>query len=317
MANFDLHFHSRASDGEADLETLLAAVRARPDLEAVALADHDTVNSSVAFAAAEPRAIVAAELTVSHRRAAPHLLGYGFNPSDPGLRAYLTERTTERTTRASAWGVRFAELGLRFEPEVVLAASDSLAKSHIVAELRRHPENAAILPPAPATERESDAIYTVYLKTGGVADISKLVPSTLIGVAEGIALIHRAGGIAVLAHPQASFYELGQKRSEADWHAGVKTADADLRVFAEAGLDGLEVFSHNQGLEIRSHLLELCSELGLAVSAGTDDHTPTGEHIGDAFDCLDDPDGLRAPSPEQIEGWLADTQDRIARLGRG
>jgi hypothetical protein len=283
MTNFDLHFHSNASDGAADLSALRAALVARPDLAACALADHDTLVASVELATLEPRAIVAVELTVTHRHSAPHLLGYGVDPANDELKDYLSARQLERRVRFEAWAARFEALGLRFEPDPAAAVSESFGKPHIVAELRRHRENAALLPPVPEDETASDPIYTVYLKIGGRADISKLVPSTLCSVAQGIELVHRAGGMAILAHPQVSFYELGQKRLGVDWRLGVPKAEADLRAFALAGLDGVEVFNHRQGAEFRAALLTTAEELGLLVSAGTDDHTATGEHIGEAF----------------------------------
>ena len=300
MTNFDLHFHSIASDGAADLPALRAALAGRPDLEACALADHDTIASSVEFAATEPRAIVAVELTVAHKQSAPHLLGYGVDPTNIELLAYLSTRQIERRARLDAWSARFAELGLLFIPDPD-SVSESFGKPHIVSELRRHPSNAALLPPAPEDESLSDPIYTTYLKVGGLADISKLVRSTLISVIEGIDLLHRAGGLAVLAHPQVSFYELGQKRATADWHVGAAKADGWLREFATAGLDGVEVFNHRQGLEFRESLISIAGELGLLVSAGTDDHTATGEHIGEAF--ADESGPFVEP---RAAGWLAD-----------
>jgi predicted metal-dependent phosphoesterase TrpH len=308
MTNFDLHFHSTASDGAADLSALRAALAARPDLEACALADHDTIATSVELATFEPRAIVAVELTVAHKQSAPHLLGYGVDPDNSELLAYLSTRQIERRARLEAWSARFAELGLLFAPDPATATSESFGKPHIVAELRRHPSNTALLPPAPPDESISDPIYSTYLKIGGLADISKLVPSTLISLIEGIDLVHQAGGLAVLAHPQVSFYELGQKRTTADWHAGAAKADGWLREFAAAGLDGVEVFNHRQGAEFRETLISIADELGLLVSAGTDDHTPTGEHIGEAF--ADESGPQEEPRATR---WLAEFQAALDR----
>jgi predicted metal-dependent phosphoesterase TrpH len=307
MTNFDLHFHSDASDGQADLPALLAALASRPDIELCALADHDTIAPSVEFAASEPRAIVAVELTVAHHQAAPHLLAYGVDPANPDLLAYLAVRAAERRARLDAWTARFHALGLRFEMDPAAAASESFGKPHIVAELRRWPENAALLLPVPEDEAISDPIYTTHLKVGGLADISKLVPSTLISVAAGIELVHGAGGLAVLAHPQVSLYELGQKRTEADWHRGAAKAQADLRAWAAAGLDGLEVYNHRQGSVFREELVSLCVELDLLITAGTDDHTATGEHIGDAFE-----DANGQIIEPRAQGWLVAFQECLA-----
>lgn len=307
MTNFDLHFHSIASDGAADLAAIIAALADRPDLDAAALADHDTLAASASLAAADQRAIMAVELTVAHRRSAPHLLGYGIDPANPELNAYLSSRVAERRDRLAAWTARFAALGLRFELDPLTAASASFGKPHIVAELRRHPSNATLLPPAPVDERVSDPIYTTYLKVGGLADVSEVVPSTLVSLIAGIELVHGAGGVAVLAHPQVSLFELGQKRSSADWQTGAGRAIAELRDFAAAGLDGIEVYNHRQGYEFREVLIGLADELGLLVTAGTDDHSAGGEFIGTAF--ADESGPVAEPRAAR---WLSEFREALA-----
>jgi hypothetical protein len=72
-------------------------------------------------------------------------------------------------------------------------------------------------------------------------------------------------------------------------------------------LDGLEVFNHRQGAEFREELIALCVELGLLVTAGTDDHTPTGEHIGDAF--ADENGPIIEPRAAE---WLAAFRARLS-----
>lgn len=316
VTNVDLHFHSNASDGEADIAALVAAVSARPDLEMVALADHDTVDASVAFVAAVPRAIVAVELTVAHRNptrghTAPHLLGYGIDPNATGLRAYLAARVAERRARIEAWTAVFRDLGLRFEPDLD-TATDAFGKPHIVAELRRHRENTQILPPVADDPSASDPIYERYLKRGGVADITDRVPSSLIGVADGIDLIHAAGGAAVLAHPKVSFYDAGQNRLKADWRLHAEHVRGEIRGWVrDHGLDGLEVFNHGQDAAFRAELIGLADELGLFVTAGSDDHTATGEHIGDAF--LEGDVQIREPRMRDwLDAFCVSLRDRYA-----
>jgi hypothetical protein len=312
MANFDLHLHSRASDGAADLATLRASIAARPELALVALADHDTIADSVTLAATCPRALTAVELTAELRgptrgRSAPHLLGYGFDPADPGLIAYLETRSAERQARIQAWSERLTALGLRFEIDPVVAATSAVGKSQVVAELRRHPENLALLPPAPSEVGVSDPIYTNLLKRGGAADIDDLVPSALLPLPEAIALLHGAGGLAILAHPRVSLYELGQDRRRADWRAGAIWARTQLRAWAtEPGLDGLEVFTPRQDPEFVAELLAMAGELDLLVSAGSDDHSADLADLGTAFE------GATA-SESQTEAWLTAIRERLAK----
>jgi predicted metal-dependent phosphoesterase TrpH len=299
---FDLHFHSLASDGKASLAALAAACAARPELRCLALADHDHVASSVAFAALEPRALVAIELTAALGQGAPHLLALDLRPDDPQLVAYLELRRLERQERLSAWAELLRAQGLRFELDPAVADSASFGKPHIVEELRRHAENAALLPPALDDPAASDPIYTSHLKVGGKADISKLVPNRLIELPEAIALVRAAGGLSFLAHPLTSLYLTGQKRDGADWRLGAPKAERTIAALAEAGLDGLEVFAHGQEEpEFVEVLLDLALRHGLLVSAGSDDHSVDGAHIGGAL-AADDP---------RAAGYLAAIEERL------
>ena len=278
--SFDLHFHSDASDGEATLAALLAAARARPDLARLALADHDTLAASPAFAGADRRALVAVELTVAYGQSAPHLLGLGVDPADHGLASYLAARRIERHARFAAWGDALRSLGLRFEPDPALA-DRGLGKPHVVAELRRHPENAPLLPPPPPDASVSDPIYGSLLKVGGPADVSKLVPSTLIAMEQAIAMIRGARGLAVLAHPLTALYLVGQNRASATWQAGAARARERLGAWRAAGLDGLEVWAPRQeDAGFLAELLAVCAHLGLLATAGSDDHSADGSWLG-------------------------------------
>jgi len=71
---------------------------------------------------------------------------------------------------------------------------------------------------------------------------------------DGIALIHQAGGVAVLAHP------------------GLNRTDDDIPELAAAGLDGIECFHSKHSASMTRHYLELASRLSLLVTGGSDCH---------------------------------------------
>jgi predicted metal-dependent phosphoesterase TrpH len=73
-------------------------------------------------------------------------------------------------------------------------------------------------------------------------------------IAEGIALIHRAGGIAVLAHPGGE---------------GVRDR---IEPLVAVGLDGLEVRHPGHSADDRARLLALADHFGLVPSGGSDWH---------------------------------------------
>lgn len=85
-----------------------------------------------------------------------------------------------------------------------------------------------------------------------------------LAIQEGIALIHRAGGLAFLAHPFAVHHEIQQ----------LAPAVAQLKSW---GLDGLEVFYGAYSAEQRNQLQSLAHENNLLMSGGTDVHTLSDE----------------------------------------
>lgn len=99
-----------------------------------------------------------------------------------------------------------------------------------------------------------------------------------------IQLTHRAGGIAVLAHPLNIVFESGNLVSLLD-------------SLTEAGLDGLEAYYGPYSREERAALAVLAEERGLCVSVGTDFHVP------------DDPEH-RAVLAADEKIWL-DFRDRL------
>jgi len=79
-------------------------------------------------------------------------------------------------------------------------------------------------------------------------------------VADAIALIHGAGGVAALAHPAK--VKRGQPLLSA----------ADLAPMVDDGLDAIEAWQWIPGGWGSQHYLALAGELGVLVSGGSDDH---------------------------------------------
>ena len=104
-------------------------------------------------------------------------------------------------------------------------------------------------------DRTSDAFTSILAPVGG----------GILPAAEIIKRIHRAGGIAVLAHPFA--YELDNER--------VEKLINDL---ADTGLEGVEVFHHSATDEQQKFLQNIVKKHGLTVSGGSDFHS-SGETL--------------------------------------
>jgi predicted metal-dependent phosphoesterase TrpH len=108
-----------------------------------------------------------------------------------------------------------------------------------------------------------DAAFDELLSPGkpGYVDVARIESE------EAIALIHRAGGFASVAH--AAVYADG---------------DAVIDALIGAGLDGIEVFHPDVDAEHADRYLALAVQHGLVVTGGSDYHGFEGSrHIGEVM----------------------------------
>jgi predicted metal-dependent phosphoesterase TrpH len=270
----DLHAHSTASDGAATPAGLVAAAR-QAGLAAIALTDHDTVAGvRAAIVAAEGnglRVVPGVELSAVDAAGETHLLGLHLANLEV-LDARLAELRDMRRTRAERIVQRLNALGVRVTMEDVLeqAAGGAIGRPHVARALIAH-----------GWAGDMRTAFDRYLAAGRPA----YVPKDRLSLADAISMVHRAGGVAVLAHPGAS-----------------ATLER-LKALAVLGLDGVEVRhpSHDEG-EI-ARILALTERLGLVPSGGSDWH---GQ-----------PDGSRALGVMRVPSEWLERQDARVATGRG
>jgi hypothetical protein len=93
-------------------------------------------------------------------------------------------------------------------------------------------------------------------------------PRQTIQPAEAIELVHRIGGLAILAHPSWSLTKKEDGKMIFNDHL--------LSGLIEQGLDGLEVYSHRNSEEDTKicveHFAQIAQKKNLAVSGGSDYH---------------------------------------------
>lgn len=241
----DLHLHSTASDGAFPPAEVMARA-ARGGLELVALADHDTVagvGEARSAAGDTLRVIPAIEVSALHRGRDLHILGYGIDPEAPALVEYDARARTAREDRIRAMIERLSELDVAVDFDAVLEEAGPDARS-----LAR-PHLARVLWAAGHVGSVGEA-FDRFIGDEGPA----FVPTDLVDVAEAIALIHEAGGLAVWAHPPLPL--LGPA----------------LREFVEAGLDGLEVYRPRLPEQDTNRVRNKARHHGLLVTGGSDWH---------------------------------------------
>jgi predicted metal-dependent phosphoesterase TrpH len=259
---FDLQSHSRHSDGELEpAEVVRLAAAAGVTL--LALSDHDTVAGvDEALAAGEAqgiRVVTACELSsVDPMGEDLHVLGYGIDHRDERLAARLAEFRADRGRRADRMMAALRELGFELDEREIdarRAAGQPIGRPHLAQAVVACPANAARLQAEGLTE--FNAFLVAYLIEGTPAFRGREVPA----VAEAIATIHDAGGVAVWAHP---FWDVSADE-------GVL---ATIDRFVAEGLDGVETFyvTHD---EAQTRLLaERCDALGLLSTGSSDFHGP-------------------------------------------
>lgn len=264
----DLHTHSLVSDG-TDTPTQLVRNAAAAGLDAIALTDHDTFDglreAKVAAASVGIEVLAGMEFSTQlDNGASVHLLAYGCDPRDDAMLDELARVRVGRTDRVPAMVDRLTSLGMPLTVEDVLAqaSGSSLGRPHIADALVAK----GYLP-------TRDIAFRDWLHEGGPAYVDRYCTE----LTQAIELVHRAKGVAVLAHPW------GRGR-RGDLHAGYL---AELAY--EHGLDGLEADHPDHDEEDRAELRALASRLGL-IATGSSDHHGRGKVNNPLGACTTDPD---------------------------
>jgi predicted metal-dependent phosphoesterase TrpH len=259
----DLHIHTTATPHhsswapEALVEAALAA-----GLRAIAVTDHNTTAGvAAAQAAGRQRGLAVlsgVEIDSGFQAAGPspvpikmwHTLVYGADPADPELRA-LCESVFERN-RADAEALQGELAGRGFK----LAGLDTLGR----------PANVADVGLALARGNPIDRVAGEDDESAGMRYILTQVEGGYrpVGVDQVIAVAHRCGAIAVLAHPG---------RSKGIY--AIPADEADIAAMAATGLDGVEVVYTTHTAEQRARYQAIAGRLGLLTSGGSDSHHPS------------------------------------------
>ena len=270
----DLHMHSTASDGSRAPADVVAAARAA-GLAAIALTDHDTVGglaeAQAAGAELGVRIVNGVELSAVEGDAETHLLGLHLRDvlvierELGALRDMRERRGQQIVEKLVALGVK-----VTFDDVLSQAGGGAVGRPHVAR---------ALVADGWATDVR-DA-FDRYLGAGKPAYVAK----DQLTMGDAIAIIHTAGGLAVLAHP-----------------GGAGTRERLVSLVA-LGLDGVEVKHPGHSPGDTARLNTLAGQLGLVVSGGSDWHGAA--------------DGPRTIGMMQVpEEWLALQDARVAALGR-
>lgn len=279
-SGIDLHAHTTASDGSLT-PTELVEKAAGLGLAALAVTDHDTIGGlSEALAAAADAGIElvpGVELSVEDDSGRFHLLGLLIDPEDETLLRTLEEIRKSRAERNAQMAEKMEALGLPVTMDDVRAEAGEDAQ--VIA--RPHFAQALIKKGVVGSVAEA---FEKYLSTGKPL----YLPKQVLTPKDAIALIHGAGGVAVMAHP------------------GLVPLDDDAlaarveRLATDAGLDGIEAYYSQHTQAQTERFLGLAKRLNIIVSGGSDFHGTPKPHV---------PLGVvyegRAAAPEILDGLRA------------
>lgn len=242
----ELQSHSTVSDGQlAPGEVVAQAWEA--GVTTLALSDHDAVAGVEEAAEAAQglgvELVPAVEMSCVHEYAEDlHICGYWVDLAT--IKPACERAQRERVSRAEEIVGRLNKWGFEVKLEDAIAeAGDALSIG------RPHIARAA------GATGDLGPFFEEYLVPGAKAFVPRRWPTA----EQAIALIHEAGGAAVIAHPY--------------WDIDDPNEVEDLIRSLEP--DGVETFYPTHSEEQTKHLLELCDELDLVPTASSDYHGPT------------------------------------------
>jgi len=229
----DLHTHTTASDGTlTPRELVLKAVE--HGVQVLAITDHDSTEAlaeALAEAAQHPPLTIVPglEINCDVEGAEIHILGYFVEHEAPWFQDFLREQRAERVARVHRIAERLAELGVPIDPADVFALvkEGSAGRPHVA---------------------------QVMVKRGYVKSVR--VPRRRLTPAAAVAVLRKARGVPVLAHP------------------GLADRDALIPDLVRAGLMGIEAYYAEHSAAQTSAYLEMCRRLDLVATGGSDYHGP-------------------------------------------
>ncbi len=248
----DLHFHSNRSDGLLNPSEVVELV-ARAGVVLAALTDHDTVRGvKEAKTAAEKFGLMllsGVEISTMYEGGEVHILGYDFDLESEEFSNFLEERFHSRTRKVEKIVEKLNALGYGVNFNDVLVQS-----------------------PGPFVGRLN--VAKALVKKGYIHDVKEAFSEELIGdrgaayvapeglaVKKAVEMIHKAGGVAVLAHP--GIYKSPEKHG---------LDEEDILKMVRWGLDGVEAYHSKHSHATCKYYDRLARIHGLIVTVGSDYH---------------------------------------------
>jgi predicted metal-dependent phosphoesterase TrpH len=250
----DIHTHTTCSDG-TDRPRDLVNKAIVQGLEVLGISDHDTTSgweeATQALRGTLKLALGAEISCLTTDGISVHMLGILFDPNHQEMQTVLEETRDGRLPRMRKMIEKMRAEGMDISIEDVENAMPVGATMG-----RPHLADALV---AKKIVKSRDEAFIDLLHNDSRFYVSHAAPTPV----EAIALIRRAGGVAVIAHPFAS-------------HRGQVLKPDDFADLVAAGLNGIEVDHRDQNPDERAMLRVIARELDL-VGTGSSDYHGTGK----------------------------------------
>jgi 3',5'-nucleoside bisphosphate phosphatase len=255
--NADLHCHSVVSDGTLTPEALAARAKAN-GVELWALTDHDEIGGqarAAAAAAANGMAyLTGTEISVTFAAETVHIVGLGFDATNPIIVNGLAKTRGGRGERAMEMSDGLAKVGIKGAYEGALkfvGNPELISRTHFARFLVES-----------GVCKDTYEVFRKYLTEGKPG----YVPHRWASLGDAVGWITQSGGVAVIAHPGRYKF----------------TANEEFALFSEFkthGGQGVEVVTGSHTTAEYVEYAAVAKEFGMAASRGSDFHSPDESRI--------------------------------------
>jgi len=246
----DLHTHTNCSDGTDSPRELVNKAIVQ-GLEVLGISDHDTTSGwkeATESLRGTLKLALGAEIScLTTDGVSVHMLGLLFDSEHQEMQQVLEETRDGRLPRMRKMIEKMRAEGMDISMEDVEQAMPAGATMG-----RPHLADALV---AKKIVKSRDEAFIDLLHNESRFYVSHAAPTPV----DAIALIRRAGGVAVIAHPFAS-------------HRGQVLKAEDFSELVSAGLNGIEVDHRDQNPDERWMLRTIARDLDLVITGSSDYH---------------------------------------------
>ena len=264
----DFHMHSIYSDGVKSPEELLRHAL-DCNLSMMALTDHDEIDGIKALRTAQEqldsektiKIINGCEFSADYKDKSIHILGYRFDETNKELRDFIKYFKSKREERIDEIIKRCNNVGY-------FISKDELLKKFPKTQAYGRPHIGQLLIDGGYAKDINDVFKDILRK-----DSPCYVPKVKIEVPYIIDIIHKAGGLAVMAHPK------------------LVTSDEYVVEMLVYDFDGMEVYHTKHNDDDVKRYKALAKEHNLFITGGSDYH------------------GIPGKAPDQFGDYLVSAED--------